>query len=40
MNVFFNEKNATNRKIFNLLTLTENESKNLIKVDDNEIKIK
>ncbi len=40
MNVFFSEKNATNRKIFNSLTSIKNESKNLIKVNDNEIKIK
>ncbi len=40
MNVFFCEKNATNRKILNSLTSTENESKNLIKVNDDEIKIR
>ena len=40
MNVFFSEKNATNREILNSLTLTENESKNLIKVNKDEIKIK
>ena len=40
MSIFFNEKNATNREILNLLTLTENELKNLIKVDNDEIEIK
>ncbi len=40
MNIFFNEKNATNREIFNLLTSAENELKDLIKVNDDEIKIK
>ncbi len=40
MNIFFNEKNATNREILNSLTSAENESKNLIKVDDDEIKMK
>ena len=40
MNVFSSEKNATNRKIFNSLTLTENELKNLIKVYNDEIKIR
>ncbi len=40
MNVFSSEKNETNREILNSLTLTENESKNLIKVDNDEIKMK
>ncbi len=40
MNTFFSEKNATNREILNSLTSIKNESKNLIKVDDDEIKIK
>ncbi len=40
MNTFFSEKNATNREIFNSLTLIKNELKDLIKVNDNEIKIK
>ena len=40
MNIFFSEKNATNREIFNSLTSAENESKDLIKVNNNEIKIK
>ena len=40
MNAFSSEKNATNREIFNSLTSAENESKDLIKVNNNEIKIK
>ena len=40
MNAFSSEKNATNREILNSLTSIKNESKNLIKVDDDEIKIK
>ncbi len=40
MNTFSSEKNATNREILNSLTLTENELKNLIKVDNDEIEIK
>jgi len=40
MNIFFSEKNATNREIFNSLTLIKNELKNLIKVNNDEIKIK
>ncbi len=40
MNAFSSEKNATNRKIFNLLTLTKNELKDLIKVNNNKIIIK
>ncbi len=37
MNAFSSEKNATNRKIFNLLTSIKNELKDLIKVNNNEI---
>ncbi len=40
MNTFSSEKNATNREILNSLTLTENELKNLIKVNNNEIIIR
>jgi len=40
MNTFSSEKNATNREIFNSLTSTENELKDLIKVNNDEIKIK
>ncbi len=40
MNVFFSEKNATNREILNSLTSTENELKNLIKVNNDKIKMK
>ncbi len=40
MNAFFSEKNATNREILNSLTSIKNESKNLIKVNNNEIKMK
>ncbi len=40
MNVFSSEKNAANREILNSLTSIKNELKNLIKVDDDEIKMK
>jgi len=40
MNIFSSEKNATNREILNSLTLIKNESNDLIKVNDNEIKIR
>jgi len=40
MSAFSSEKNAANREILNSLTSTKNESKNLIKVNDDEIKIK
>ncbi len=40
MNVFSSEKNATNREIFNSLTSVKNELKDLIKVNNDEIKIK
>ncbi len=40
INIFFSEKNATNREILNSLTLIKNELKNLIKINNNEIKIK
>ncbi len=40
MNAFSSEKNATNHEILNLLTSIKNELKNLIKVDNDEIKIK
>ncbi len=40
MNTFSSEKNATNREIFNSLTLIKNELKNLIKINNNKIQIK
>ncbi len=40
INTFSSEKNATNREILNLLTSVKNELKNLIKVNNNEIKIR
>ncbi len=40
MNAFSSEKNAANHEILNSLTSTENESKNLIKVNNNEIEMK
>ena len=40
LNIFSSEKNTTNREILNSLALIKNELKSLIKVNNNEIKIK
>jgi len=40
MNTFFSNKNAINYKILNSLTSTDDKLKNLIEINDDEIKIK
>jgi len=40
MNTFSSDKNAINREIFNSLTSTDDELKDLIEIDDNEIEVK
>jgi len=40
MNTFSNNKNAINHKIFNSLILTDDELKNLIEINDDEIEMK
>ncbi len=40
MSTFSSDKNVANRKIFNFLNSINNELKNLIKINDNKIKIK
>jgi len=39
-NTFANNKNIVNRKIFNSLRLTNNDIKDLIKINNNKVKIK
>jgi len=39
-NTFANNKNATNRKIFNSLRSIDNDAKDLIKINNNKVKIK
>jgi len=40
VSTFSSDKNVANRKIFNSLNSIDNELKNLIKVNNNEIKVK
>ncbi len=39
-NIFANNKNVTNCKIFNFLKLIDNNAKNLVKINNNKVKIK